>query len=136
VSSAPTLATHFTAIATADVAARITKPALSGDSQQGPLCTPLRDSIKARILDQYGNGVKATNVDYVVIGSSGSARPPSVQSDATGYAATRWTLGPMPNPPSTPQTLEARALGLANSPLTFTAMTLPAPNDTTPIPHC
>jgi hypothetical protein len=132
VSSTPTLTTDFTAIATADVAASITKPFVSGDGQSGPTCRPLGKPIQARILDQYGNGVQATNVGYVVTGGFGSANPTSVLSDATGYAATSWTLGP--NPGSL-QTLEARAIGLTGSPATFTAMTIGGVSDTTST-HC
>lgn len=74
---------------------------VSGGSQVAPPSSVLPDSIVARLLDEYGNGVP--DVAVVPGGASfGSVSPTSVNTDTTGRVAFRWTLGPE----TTPQVLE------------------------------
>jgi len=66
---------------------------VSGSGQRAVQGSTLRDSVVVQVLDQGGTAVAAATVDFVP-GDGGSANPSSAQTDATGRAATLWTLGP------------------------------------------
>jgi alpha-tubulin suppressor-like RCC1 family protein len=87
-----------------------------GDSQTAPVGTPLTDSVVARLVDQYGNGVPGRSINWVTGGGGGSATPATGLTDPGGYAFSRWTLGPT----SGTQLMNAVVSGYA--PATFTAL--------------
>jgi plastocyanin len=107
----------FTATATADVAASLSK--LSGDQQNGPINTQLGQPVQAKVSDQHGNGVSGVPVAWSASGATVSA--PSVPTDAAGASAVTVTLGGEEGP----ITITATAGDLSGSPQIFTATALP-----------
>ncbi len=72
----------------------------SGDNQAGPAGSAVPESLVVRLLDASGNGVPGRNVTFAVATGGGSTSPTSGTTDATGRAATRWTLGTVAGPNS------------------------------------
>jgi VCBS repeat-containing protein len=67
---------------------------VSGDAQSGPVGTPLADSLVVRLEDDNGNGVGGKAITWVIATGGGSPSPVTSTTSATGFAKTRWTLGP------------------------------------------
>jgi len=65
----------------------------SGDNQSATAGLPLPDSVVVRLVDGSGNGVSGRTVTFTVATGGGSTSPTSVNTNASGYAASRWTLG-------------------------------------------
>jgi hypothetical protein len=115
---------------------------VGGDGQNGPPGGRLAEPLTVRVLDRHGDGVPGVTVQFVVVAGGGSVSPASAATDAEGRAATEWTVGAEPGT----HTVEARAAGLAGSPLTFSATAVAEPvtgavsgvvtaqNGVTPIP--
>ncbi len=62
-----------------------------GDSQTAPIGTQLTDSVVARLVDAFGNGVPGRSINWV-LGGGGGVAPVTGVTDADGYAFSRWTL--------------------------------------------
>ncbi|MEJ2237671.1 MAG: hypothetical protein P8X82_05195, partial [Gemmatimonadales bacterium] len=101
----------FTATGTADVPAALS--VVSGDNQIADGGTTLPMPLVVEVLDQHGNPVPTTTVDWSV--SHGSVNPTSSSTGATGRAQTSWTLGTN----ASVQTASATVSGL--TPAVFTA---------------
>ena len=66
---------------------------ISGDGQSAPAGFQLPESLVVRLLDANGNGVAGRTVTWVVAASAGVVDPVNSQTNADGFAVTRWTLG-------------------------------------------
>lgn len=66
---------------------------VSGDGQYGLVGERLRDPVGVRTLDAGGSPIPSLGVSFRPRTGGGSASPPAVVTDATGTAATLWTLG-------------------------------------------
>lgn len=101
----------FRATAVPDAPAALQRQAelISGQSGQA-----LADSIRARVIDQHGNGIPGVTITWSA-NNGGSVSPATSQTRADGYARTQWTLGPALGN----QTAQASAPGLPA--VTFTA---------------
>jgi hypothetical protein len=86
-----TLSTLIRATALPDAAVAIT--ALGPAVRAGSAGAPLADSLAARVLDRYGNGVPGATVVWSVVRGGGTVSPTQSTTDALGIARTRWTLG-------------------------------------------
>lgn len=86
---------------------------VSGSGQSVPPGTPLPDSLRVLVTDQFNNPVKDVTVNWSV--SDGTVRPVSIRTDAAGRAATSWTMGSTGGP----KTATASASGL--TPVSFSA---------------
>jgi hypothetical protein len=91
--------------------------AAGGNGQAGPVGGPLPDPLLVQVTDANGNEVPGVSVTWSVLTGGGVVSPTTVVSDATGFAAAAWTLGPDEGE----QQVQAAASGLAGSPLVFTA---------------
>ena len=80
----------FTATARAGTPQTIT---VTGNNQSGSPGAPLPDSLRVRLLDQFGNPVSGVTILWTPLAGSGSVSPSTSVTDANGRAATRWTLG-------------------------------------------
>ncbi|HEX5724191.1 MAG TPA: Ig-like domain-containing protein, partial [Longimicrobiaceae bacterium] len=67
---------------------------LSGNDQQGPAATGLRDSVAVRAADRHGEGVEGVAVRFTVTGGEGSVSPESALTGPDGVAKAAWMLGP------------------------------------------
>ncbi|HYC33184.1 MAG TPA: Ig-like domain-containing protein [Gemmatimonadales bacterium] len=67
---------------------------VSGNNQSAPAGFALPDSLVVRLLDANDNGVPGRTITWVVDPGAGVAAPANTQTDAQGFAVTRWTLGP------------------------------------------
>ncbi len=105
----------FTATATAGAAAKLT--IFDGNNQGGFVSRLLAAPIRARVTDQFDNGVAATSVTWAVISGGGSINTATSLTDAFGAAAAYWTLGGNLGV----QTAQASKSGLTGSPRPFTA---------------
>ena len=76
---------------------------VSGNNQTGAVSTPLPLPLKARVTDQYGNGVSGASVNYDDGGAGGSYSANPAVTDSTGTASVKYTL------PATPQTVTINA---------------------------
>ena len=65
---------------------------LLGDTQSGTAGTVLPESLVVRLVDANGNGVAGRTVTWTP--SAGTVSPTSAVTNASGRAATSWTLGP------------------------------------------
>ena len=65
---------------------------VSGDNQIAPAGFVVAQDLVVRLEDPDGNGIGGRPITWVVPAGSGSVDPVSVQTDANGYASTRWTL--------------------------------------------
>ncbi|HET6762544.1 MAG TPA: Ig-like domain-containing protein, partial [Longimicrobiaceae bacterium] len=81
----------FTAVATPDVPAALTK--VVGDGQSAPVGAPLPDSLAVKLADRYGNAVAGQTVTFAVVSGGGSVSPASRSTDSAGVARAQWTLG-------------------------------------------
>jgi hypothetical protein len=115
------LATNIASVsflATGTVAAADSLVVVSGADQQGTVGAPLTDSVVARVVDRFGNGVAGWTVDFTANDAGASASPASSFTDSIGRAATQWTLGAAEGA----QTLTVAAFGLTKgSPATVNA---------------
>ena len=84
----PVTFTHFAGASAPTALVRI-----SGDAQTAPAGFQLPDSLVVRLLDGNGNGVAGRGITFVVAAGAGVVNPINVQTDAQGFAVTRWTLG-------------------------------------------
>ena len=66
---------------------------VSGDGQYGLVGERLRDPVGVRTLDAGSSPISSVIVAFRPGTGGGSASPPAVATDATGTAATLWTLG-------------------------------------------
>lgn len=105
----------FTATATPGAAA--TLAASGGSGQSAEVGTALPNPIEARVTDQFGNGVPGVSVAWAVTEGGGSVAPLTSATNASGEAATTWTLGATVGA----QAATATVAGLAGSPVSFAA---------------
>jgi hypothetical protein len=91
--------------------------ALGGADQSGTVGTPLLDSLKVRVTDADGNGVRGVRVTWSVLTDGGQISPATTTTNSTGEAAAQFTLGPSEGD----QQAQAQVSGLAGSPVVFTA---------------
>ena len=117
----------FNHTATAGSAARVT--AVSGDGQQGPPGTQLRDELVVQVLDAENNPIVDRAVTWVIGTGEGSVNPVTSNTNAEGRASTRWTLGPQPGR----NTLSAVVSGVGFAP--FNATGTKTPSTTTIAAH-
>lgn len=66
----------------------------SGNNQVGPAGAALAESLAVIVRDDAGNPLAGVNVSFSVTAGGGSVSPGSRQTDASGIAKTRRTLGP------------------------------------------
>lgn len=93
----------------------------AGTGQTGVVATPLTDSIAARVVDQFGNGVPAVSVAWTAA-NGGSVTPATSMTGADGVARTGWTLGQIAGS----QSASASVAGVATG-STFTASAAAGP---------
>jgi hypothetical protein len=110
----------FTAQAQAGPPAVLTKE--SGDGQSGRVNTLLSSPFRAKVSDQFGNGVPA--IPVVWTGTNATVSASMVPTNAAGVSVVDVTLGGEIGPASATGEVE----GLAGSPVTFTAVVV----ETTP----
>jgi alpha-tubulin suppressor-like RCC1 family protein len=67
---------------------------VTGNRQSGAEGTPLPDSVRVFVTDEYANPVSGAAVQWAVTGGGGGIAPATGVTDATGRAAAAWTLGP------------------------------------------
>src|SRR5207249_8102859 len=84
------------------------------DGQTGTVGTTLPTQLAVRVADLFNNPVAGITVTWTPASGSGSVNPTTSTSNASGIAATTWTLGPQAGT----QTVQATGAG---SPVTFTA---------------
>jgi hypothetical protein len=91
--------------------------------QVAPEVSDVASPPTVRVTDLGGNPVSGTQVEFVVAvgGGSVAGTPGTTGADGISRVA-RWTLGD-----AGPQGVEARAAGLAGSPVAFTATASPSP---------
>ncbi len=65
---------------------------VSGANQVNDPGAALQDSIVVRVVDRFGNGVGGVSVTWTPAQGAGTVSPQSSVTNATGRAATRWTL--------------------------------------------
>jgi hypothetical protein len=66
---------------------------VQGDNGGGVAGGASSPAPQVRVTDANGNNVSGAGVTYSVVSGGGSVLPTAVTSDATGIAATAWTLG-------------------------------------------
>ena len=66
----------------------------SGNNQVGPAGAALPESLAVLVRDAAGDPLPGVNVNFSVTAGGGSVSPGSRQTDASGIAKTRFTLGP------------------------------------------
>jgi adhesin/invasin len=66
---------------------------VSGNNQSATPGTTLPEDLVVQVVDADSNPVVAAAVTWVVTAGGGTLEPPTGTTDATGRAATRWTLG-------------------------------------------
>ncbi|HET9605169.1 MAG TPA: Ig-like domain-containing protein [Gemmatimonadales bacterium] len=64
-----------------------------GNNQTGTVGGALADSLQVRVLDKAGRPVPNQPVAWTVVAGGGAVSPASSNTDASGYAGARWTLG-------------------------------------------
>ncbi|MEJ2186733.1 MAG: hypothetical protein P8Z36_12445 [Gemmatimonadota bacterium] len=67
-----------------------------GNQQTAPPGSLLPQRLGVRVTDAEGRPVPGVEVRFHVVGGGGDVAPSRVQTDAAGYASTRWRLGSMP----------------------------------------
>ena len=95
---------------------------ISGDAQIGTVATALPNALMVEVLDDRGLSMTGISVQWVATAGGGTVTPSSATTDGIGRAQTRATLGTQTGN----QTFEARATGLAGSPVVFTATAVAA----------
>jgi hypothetical protein len=88
----------------------------SGEGQNGPANTLLSSPFKAKVSDQFGNGVPAITVVWA--GTNATVSAATVPTNVSGLSVVDVTLGGTVGSASVTATVE----GLAGSPVTFTAL--------------
>jgi adhesin/invasin len=81
----------FTAAAAAGAATQLALA--SGDNQADAPNSTLSGPLKAKVGDQFGNGVSGVTVAWQVTGGTATVQPASSATDASGIAQTVVTLG-------------------------------------------
>jgi hypothetical protein len=110
----------FTATATGgeDPAAPVLVEAVEGDDQRAAPGAEVPIPPAVRVLDADGDPVAGFGITFAVTDGGGSVEGAAAVTGPDGIARVdRWILGGVPGP----NTLEARAEGLAGSPVVFTA---------------
>lgn len=87
---------------------------IAGDGNSAPAGTFLAESVKVQLVDAANNGVAGRQVAFAPSPGSGTAAPTSVTTDFSGFAAARWTLGPVAGP-------QSMIVSSAGIPVTFNA---------------
>jgi hypothetical protein len=111
---AAALLARVDAVAVAGSAASVS--VVAGGGQAGEPGSALVELIQVRVTDAYGNPAAGVAVTFAA-DAGGSADPATGLTDASGEAATRWTLGPSLGP----QGLQADATGATPALLDATA---------------
>ena len=93
-----------------------------GDGQAGIVGQPLADPLIV-VVAEDGSPSPGTTVAWSTTAPGGSVSPASAVADASGAAATQWTLGTVPGS----QTATASLAGADGSPVTFTATAVAGP---------
>lgn len=88
----------------------------TGNSQVGPASAALPESLAVVVKDENGAALPGVTVAFAVTAGGGSVSPTTRQTDASGIAKTRYTLGPNAGT----QTVNATTGGLA--PAQFSAV--------------
>ncbi|MDB4950229.1 MAG: hypothetical protein JWM27_2878 [Gemmatimonadetes bacterium] len=115
--TAGVLSTTFSATATPDVPATITKTA--GDLQTGTSGAAVAIAPAVHVVDQYNNAVPGVTITFTIAGGGGSRTVFTPTTDGSGNAAVgSWTLG---SGPTTNQLSAAATPAGTSSPVTFTA---------------
>lgn len=107
------LVSEFAATAAAVAGPPVAVTVGTGNAQEGPAGSPLADALTVVVRDAQGIGVAGALVTFTP--SEGSVEPAEATTNASGVAATTWTLGPTVGS----QTLEATVAGLSS--VTFLA---------------
>lgn len=87
----------------------------NGDAQTATVASALTDSLRVLVLED-GNPKAGATVTWSTT-TGGSLSPVSTQTDPSGIAESRWTLGQVAGP----QTARASLSGATGSPVTFSA---------------
>jgi adhesin/invasin len=94
---------------------------ISGDEQIGRVGQLLADSIRIAVTED-GEPAPGVTVSWSTTDGSGTLTPPSVSTDADGFASSAWTLGTAAGR----QTARATVAGATGSPLTIMATAVAA----------
>jgi hypothetical protein len=92
---------------------------LDGNHQSGPVSQVLAKPLRVQVFDSYGNQKNNFSIGFNVKTGSGQVGSNSVTTDTNGVAQTTWTLGSAPGTDN--NTVEAGAVGIDGSPITFVA---------------
>lgn len=95
---------------------------LDGDAQSDTVGFALPNTLRAEVLDIFGNGVAGQPVAWSITAGSGTLLADTVLTDVDGVAAQQLTLGTVAGD----VTVEATIAGLNGSPVVFTATALAA----------
>jgi plastocyanin len=109
--------------ATANAGNATTLVKSGGDNQSADVNANLPEALTVQVTDNFGNGVNAALVTWLVSSGSASLNPASGPTNATGVASTTVTVGA-----AGPIVITASSAGLVGSPQTFDAV------GTTPVP--
>jgi alpha-tubulin suppressor-like RCC1 family protein len=96
--------------------------AASGNNQTGVVGNPLTQDIVVKVTDDLNNPKAGVTVTFAVTTGGGTLSAGSAQTDASGNASVKWTLGPA----SGAQTILASVAGLTPLTLSATAQSEPA----------
>src|SRR5207249_2293740 len=123
--------------ATAAGASQMT--AAGGDGQTGTVGATLPTPLAVRVADQFNNPVAGVTVTWTPPSGSGSVNPPTSTSNASGIAATSWTLGPGAGTQTVQATgagspVNFSAIATAGAPAQLTITTEPSPTATSGAP--
>jgi len=121
----------FTAMGTIGAPAEISIQ--SGTGQSAEVGTEVETAPSVLVTDANGNPVAGVEVTFAVTSGGGTVSPSTpITTDADGIAAAdSWTLGTTVGD----NTVTATAVGLADSPVTFTATAIPGPAIPVPVNH-
>jgi hypothetical protein len=95
---------------------------LDGDAQSDTVGFALPNTLRAEVLDIFGNGVAGQPVAWSITAGSGTLLADTVLTDVDGVAAQQLTLGTVAGD----VTVEATIAGLNGSPVVFSATALAA----------
>ncbi|MDQ6717666.1 MAG: Ig-like domain-containing protein [Gemmatimonadota bacterium] len=109
----------FSAISVAGAAASVAKVV---DLPPSPIAGS-SNTVSVKVIDALGNPVVGTGVTFAVAAGSGSVSPASVNTDASGVAVASFKMGSSPGVNS----VIATAIGLTNSPISFTTTSVVGP---------
>ena len=114
IDNVPTILDTVRAVATPDSPDLIS--VVSGDVQTTDRGQVLPESLVVSVVDQFGNGVSNTPIDWVVMAGAGTVGPTATVTDAIAEAKTSWTLGSVAGE----NIVEAQVVGLTAVTLTAT----------------